>query len=155
MLTISPLILVVMLGWYVGHIKEGIIIIIPFIFLRSFAGGVHAKSSKVCFIVSTILLLALIYLSNILTNSIYICILMLFSSTSIIIFSPIENENKRLTVSEKTVYRILCSLLIFSFCILYFILNHYKLDTYALCIALGIILTAFLQLPCIIFCNDN
>lgn len=52
----TPLFLAIIIGGCLGGVKEGIIIVIPFMLIRKFSGGYHAKHLWICLIGSTILL---------------------------------------------------------------------------------------------------
>ena len=44
----SPMILALLLGTITGRVKEGILVIIPFMMIRKFSGGYHAKNLWIC-----------------------------------------------------------------------------------------------------------
>ena len=45
-ITISPLFLVILISGIMGKLFEGIVVIIPFMVLRKFSGGFHAKKAS-------------------------------------------------------------------------------------------------------------
>ena len=49
LLFVSPFILAGSIGFFVGSVKHGILLILPFIVLRKFSGGYHAKYSGIRF----------------------------------------------------------------------------------------------------------
>lgn len=149
LITVSPLFLVLVIGACLDLVMEGIAIIIPFMIIRTFSGGVHTQSSGRCFVISTGMLLVLLMLTKVISNSEVLCIVMLGACISLIICSPIENENKQLSIKEKKAYKKIMEIWVGIFVIVYFILGFMKQNTYAVCIALGIILTAVLQIPCL------
>lgn len=150
LITASPLFLVLVIGACLNLITEGIAIIIPFMIIRTFSGGIHSESPGRCFVLSTGILLALVMLTKVIFNSEMLCTVMLGSCISLIIHSPIENENKQLSMNEKKAYKKVTMICVGVFVIVHFALGFMKQDTYAVCIALGIILTATLQIPCLI-----
>ncbi len=52
-LLIIPLGLAVMFGWIIGNIRQAIVMIIPFMMLRKFSGGFHAKTPLRCMAISS------------------------------------------------------------------------------------------------------
>lgn len=150
LITISPIFLVLVIGACLDLIVEGIVVIIPFMIIRTFSGGVHSGSPGRCFVISTGILLVLIMLTKVISNSAILSIILLGSCISLIACSPIENENKQLSINEKKAYRKITAIWVGIFTVAYFILGYMKQDMYAVCVALGIILTAILQIPCLI-----
>jgi len=51
--SLAPLVIVAIIGSILGMLAEGIILILPFMFIRKFSGGYHLKSSRICFVTST------------------------------------------------------------------------------------------------------
>lgn len=147
---ISPLLLVLVLGACLGLIVEGIVLIIPFMIIRTFSGGAHSKSPGRCFVISAGILIILLVMSKMISNSLLLSIIMLGACISLIVCSPIENENKQLSVNEKKVYKKITLICVVVFAAVYFALGFMKQDAYAVCVAQGIILTAILQGPCLI-----
>ena len=47
MSTIIPLIMVMIIGGILGLMKNGIVMIIPFLVIRKFSGGFHAKRDNI------------------------------------------------------------------------------------------------------------
>ena len=148
LITVSPLFLVLVIGACLDLVMEGISLIIPFMIIRTFSGGVHLESPEKCFVISTGILFALLTLTKVVSNSDVLCIAMIGACICLIILSPIENKNKQLNVNEKTIYKKITAIWVNIFLTIYFVLCFLKQDTYAVCIALGIILAAILQIPC-------
>lgn len=91
----------------VGALKETILFLLTYSFLRSYSGGYHASSILRCYLVS---------LSTIILNSV-LCkvsiagilfkidiVLLILSSIFIFLFSPVDNHEKQLDDLEKKVY---------------------------------------------------
>lgn len=148
-LTLSPLLLVLCIGVVIGMLKESIILILPFMAIRKFSGGYHAKSSLVCLICSSVILLLFLLLTNILNTGYFLHIIFLACTGSLSFFSPIDSENRKLDISEKKRYKKIAIGIVFFFVIIYILLTWFHIDRPATCIALGLILPAILQLPCI------
>lgn len=149
-ITIAPLMLSILLGVLMGFAIESIVIIIPFMMIRKFSGGYHMKKPISCFATSCFLLIFCIILSSNLIYDAKIVNLLLLSSASLMIFSPIDSGNRRLEHYEKQRYKKITCAFTIVFVSLFFIFACIKCHTLANCIAIGIILTAGLQLPCII-----
>lgn len=79
-----------------------------------------------------------------------LCFLLIVGSISLIICSPIDNENKQLSNGEKKAYKKITAVWVSLFAAIYFAFSFLGQDRYAVCIALGVILTSVLQLPCLI-----
>ena len=65
-------------------------------------------------------------------------------------FSPIDSENRRLSVDERKEYKITTISMTTIFVAIYGVLLYAEFRIYAICITEGIILTAMLQIPCIV-----
>lgn len=150
LITISPLILVVIIGMITGLLKNGILLIIPFLVMRKFSGGFHTRHTWTCLVLSTIILAGCMYITTYIQSGTALSIAVLLAFGSLIHFSPVESENKRLEIYEKIRYRKTVAVLGGMFWLLYVLLRLLQYDGYAVCIAVGIVLTALLQLPCII-----
>ena len=55
-LMVFPLVLASIIGLFFGYIKYSIIVVLPFMLLRKFSGGFHAKHLWICLLSSSILL---------------------------------------------------------------------------------------------------
>ena len=145
-LNIAPIIIVVIIGIFIGNVVEGLVMIAPFIFIRKYSGGFHMKKMSVCLITSVItLLLCMIAIKYLKCDVIIHCGVVLANGL-ITLFSPIDNENRRLSIKEKDRYRIIAIVLMWIFTALYILLNKNNNSVLALSVGTGIMLTAFLQL---------
>ena len=139
-LLVSPLILAGGVGFGLGSVKHGVALIFPFMVLRKFSGGYHAKNLHTCILESGFLLFLCIMLS----------IATVIASVSLITFSPIDSENRRLDTNEKRTYKKTTVFFVILFGLLdiaLFLLGKY---IYTICFSVGILLTAGLQAPCIV-----
>ena len=59
--TLFPFMLTIIIGLLMKRLVESMVIIIPFMLIRKFSGGFHAKRMLTCLISSTILLTTFIY----------------------------------------------------------------------------------------------
>lgn len=149
-LTVSPMILVMIMGGLMGNLKEGIVLIIPFMVIRKFSGGYHAKHDWACLLGSCGLLFVCVCAASHITCSVGLCIVTFGAAASLCILSPIDSENRRLTPNEKKRYKKTTCVIAAVSVMLFVFLMAIRADTYAVCIAVGLILSAGLQLPCIL-----
>lgn len=78
-----------------------------FSFLRRYAGGFHASKESVCIISTTssmLLCTALIYLMATLKCVAFPLWMMLFGGGTVLLFSPLDSEEKKLNAAERTYY---------------------------------------------------
>lgn len=146
----SPMILALLLGTITGRVKEGILVIIPFMMIRKFSGGYHAKSLWICLTCSSLLLFLCILISCSLSANTILMLATLAASLNLIIFSPIDHENKVLSIKERKVYQNVTGILTCSLYGVVMIMKYNGLRNEAVCISVGILLTAGLQVPCIV-----
>ena len=114
-------------------------------FIRKFSGGIHAKKLRTCLLSSCVVLFLVVWLVDKLNNNIFLSISVFSAAFSLICFSPIDSENRRLSVDERKEYKITTISVA-----IYGVLLYAEFRIYAICIAEGIILTAMLQIPCIV-----
>lgn len=148
-ITISPLVLVLILCLWTGHLPEGVVMILPFMCIRKYSGGYHAKKGIICFISSCTLLLACLYVVATVKYEEWISILMLLCVCSLTIFSPIDSINRTLDSIEKRACKKKAFLISAVFTGLHILLLHMNLENLAVSISVGLIISAVLQLPCI------
>ncbi len=154
-LTLIPIFLSIIIGIFLGVAAKGLLLIFPFILLRKYSGGYHLHSPLLCMFSSialiTLFLLGIKYISlyyNAVLGIIFCCVVFL-SVISLCILSPIDSEERKLSVKETKVFkRIAISLVLFT-SLVYIILLGINQFSYAISIGCGIVLTALLQLPCI------
>lgn len=105
---------------------NGLIFFISFSSLRRFTGGFHSKSFLRCNILFAIIvvitLLLNMYLSYIFDCVIATVVLITFSLLSIVIFSPVYNDNKKLSENERKLYLIKSVVVYLTHILVYFLL---------------------------------
>lgn len=143
---IAPLFMALGIGGLFGEFEMSIVFILPFMILRKYSGGYHAKSQWVCLILSSLLLAVCFWVAEYLVLS----IVLILSSISLAIFSPVDSENRRLSEEEQKAFSKTGRILVVLFLLAYIILLALGKNKSALYLALGVILTAGLQLPCIL-----
>jgi len=146
-----PLILVMFLGCVSGMMLEGVLMIFPFMLIRKFSGGFHLQSSGVCFVSSTLLLSAFLFLIRIVTVKRSFILLSCFvaaAAIQVFLCSPIDNEARRLSAKERAVFKKVARIMSALFLTVYIALMFFARSRFAVPIGAGIILTALLQIPC-------
>lgn len=79
-----------------------------------------------------------------------LAIVTVIASVSLIAFSPIDSANRRLDIDERRTYKkivVLCVIFFWVLDITLYLLGKY---IYTICFSIGILLTACLQVPCIV-----
>lgn len=136
-----------------GMIREGIVLMIPYMLLRKFSGGFHLKSSGLCLVITTGVLALSMGLSKYIAsteNAGRLSIFVFLSVLSLCIYSPIENQARKLTDKERNVFRkIARTLALLSFALYVLILDSGSI-CYASAFGVGILLVSLLQIPCVI-----
>ena len=145
-----PLILTMVIGLCMGRFKESIVFILPFLCVRKFSGGFHAKNARTCIIASSIISVFCIYIIGEISIDVTLAVTVVIAVISLILFSPIDNENRRLESHEVIRYGRITRRIVLAFFGIYLLLICAGIEKYAICIAVGIILSAALQIPCIV-----
>lgn len=146
----TPLFLAIIIGGCLGGVKEGIIIVIPFMLIRKFSGGYHAKHLCVCFVSSTILLSLCILMSFYLEYDWKLAGITIIAGIGMGYFSPIDHENKRLNDKEKNLYKKVTIILVGMSWGIALLLQFLGNEICAVCILIGIMMTAGLQYPVVL-----
>lgn len=149
-ITVSPLFLVILISGIMGKLCEGIVIIIPFMVLRKFSGGFHASKAGTCFAGSCALLFLCVSAVSYVTCNLTLKVLATVAAISLCISSPVDSENRRLSDNEKITYRRITWFIVMFFMVVFILFLVTRKEMLAKCIAIGLILPACLQLPCII-----
>ena len=129
-MSITKLVIIFLIAFLLGFIKEFIITLIFFNIIRFPGFGFHASKSIVCLISSTLLILGLPYLfTNIevsLTIKIILCIV---SVITFIICAPADTQKRPLTNKKKRIIRkIAASSLAVIYSILIIVFNGYEIS---------------------------
>ena len=149
LLTIYPVVFAAIIGSLMGALKESIAIIFPFILIRKFSGGFHAKSTKVCMFISCLLLSLCIKLSEYLNCGIELAGVTILAILCLALFSPIDSENRRLDLKEKTSNKYVTVAILIFLSVICVMLYSIQQEIYVVCISISIILASGMQLPCI------
>jgi len=149
-LTLLPVVLSLILGLILKVPINGILIILPFTAVRKYSGGFHASKEAVCLICSSLLILLCIFLSVIISCSWIMLTIAGISAISLICFSPIENDNRILAEEEQYKYKRTTAIIAGGFFFANLLFFLFNLGRLSICISIGVILPALLQVPCII-----
>ena len=93
-LMVAPLMLPIVFGSMMGCITEAFVMIFPFMVIRKFSGGYHAKSERNCLIGSSLLIMICIYAAGMLEFGLMLSIVLGMAAVSLMVFSPIDHENR-------------------------------------------------------------
>lgn len=157
-LTLSPVLLAIGFGFMLGAVWRSILIVLPFVVVRKFSGGYHAKRAGVCLISSSLLLILCIVLSFYIKCNWMLPVVTILSTVSLVCFSPLENENRLLSREERFCYKKITAVIVVSNVLVELLLFLLHLYTCVVCVSIGLVLSASLQFPCILrdlFCNEK
>lgn len=97
---------VIVVGLIYGMVWQTIIFMIFYSFIRGYAGGYHAKTSFICYLLSIAMITAVLWLTKLIPLNGSVCFIMVLTSSIIIfILAPIEDGNKPLDRKEKEVFK--------------------------------------------------
>jgi accessory gene regulator B len=125
----------IIIGILFGVVWQLLLFTVSYIGLRSFAGGYHAKTPQKCYILSTILTLAIALLQKfvILTTPVYVVLLCL-STAIVVTFSPMDSKEKPLDEFEKQVYQKKAIIICLTEFLVAFILLRFSLYSIGSCL---------------------
>ncbi|MGN0384049.1 MAG: accessory gene regulator ArgB-like protein [Eubacterium sp.] len=148
-LTIYPLFVAVIIATVMGVLIEGMIIISVFAIIRRYSGGHHAKTVFLCFLESTTTMFLFFFAFKENVIGAYLYMVLIIATIQLCIFSPIENVKHLLNEKEKIKYKkhvLIIIMIMLGLILLFRLLSE---DKIASCIALGICMAAFVQIPCL------
>lgn len=141
-LLILPVIMAIVIGWLAGSIINGVLLIIPFMLLKKYSGGYHAKKLSICMIISTILLTIMIRLSICDIKPVYMYIATCIAIIELCLVSPIQSDNKVLNEKEIRHYKKIAVIQLTVYSIVIICTSILSYFTVAKCMCLGIILAS-------------
>lgn len=112
---VGNLFIILMLGIILGKFIETLIFLFVFIPLRSIAGGYHVQNENICFVLSIIIFIIVIFSASYFANHLSISWsikMHLLSSLNIILLCPVDSENKRLSYAKGKKLKIFSIILI-------------------------------------------
>lgn len=149
-ITVLPVGLALVVGWTMGTPINSLLVILPFVLIRKYSGGYHAKNTGVCMFLSATILCVFTWISSHVVWSKWFIAMVLASVLSLFIFSPIESINRELNDVEKRCYKKMTMCLLGVLLLLILALDRLSKPRIAVCISTGIILSASLQVPCVV-----
>ena len=103
--SIINLLICITISLLLGELINGLIFFAIFSSLRRFTGGFHCKTFIMCNVVfSSVVALALLsntFLGKVFENYVIVMVTAIFNLICILLFSPVYNENKKLTYIQK------------------------------------------------------
>lgn len=102
------LIVSVLCGLLLGVLWESVLFYMMFMLLRSYAGGMHAKTESMCSVLTTLSLLASICgikVLNFVQNEKISLVILSIGAVCIIALSPLDTVQKPLEIAERDLYR--------------------------------------------------
>ncbi len=145
--SILNIVLVLALGLLVRHPIESIVYLVLFILVRSFTGGYHADTYFRCNSLMCVTFLLTLCVNEALFNKfspLFLIILILITEVTVLIFAPIENENKPIESSKKPKLKIIGALITLIMNVLGFILRDYLIGTMVIytCLLIAMLIVA-------------
>ena len=144
-----PVFIVILLGFAFGMLREGLLMIAPFMLIRKFSGGYHLDSSKSCFVFSSVLLTLTIQLINVVVQyeyTFYLTVSVLLSVLCLCVFSPVENHARKLSNKEKKLFHRIAGTLAIVAMIVYLVMLKTVEVQYTVAFGIGIVLVAALEI---------
>lgn len=135
----------VIVGCLLGIPCESVVFYIAFILLRTYAGGVHAKTETVCTVLTTLALgIAVATIKILEFSNGGIKTFLVFSNLCIWLFSPLDSSEKPLEAEEKRRYRKICYRLLLIYDAVVFAADFLMLPMLYYPVVCGMFLEAFL-----------
>ena len=149
-MTLAPLGLALALGVLLGHAAAAVTIILPFMVIRKFSGGYHAGKAWICLLCSSLILGGCICISGYITYGYGLISVMLTAAAMLMINSPVASENRRLDAKERRDYKKVTICLVAFSVLVSIICYRCGQEHAAVNLAIGVILTGALQVPCLL-----
>ena len=93
---------------------ESVIFYIVFMLLRSYAGGVHARTEMACTVWTMVAMgMATVFIKVLEASTVKIPLCVLFFNICLLVLSPLDSGEKPLDAEEKHRYRKICLILVF------------------------------------------
>lgn len=112
---------VLILGIVLGRLIETLLLMLPFYFIRIYAGGYHAETYRNCLLSFTIGFIVILISTDLLIQFKldYIVMYLAFIAAMVIfVIAPIEDHSRPLTVNERTKYNRIAKVLVTLFLII-------------------------------------
>lgn len=141
------LLVVVTIGFITDVWFESIVFYVVFMSLRSYAGGIHARTEKVCTIATTLVLIASVLVVKLLgmyAIGIASMLILGIGSLCILAFSPLDTSEKTLDEHEKRKYKAICFTILIICILISLIAWHYGIKSIFYPVDCGICLESVL-----------
>lgn len=145
-----PLLIGLIIGAVMGKVCEGIVTVIPFMFLRKFSGGYHAKYWRLCIVISSTVLGTALYIQDYVEMNSRLTACVLISAILLILFSPVESSNRKLDNDERIWFRKMVLAIETVAFIIYLLLICNNFSQTAIAFGIGMIIPLIMQIPCYI-----
>ncbi len=139
------------IGLIFQMVIESFLFLAVYIPLRSFAGGVHAKTANRCYVYSTLMIIAALLVIKFFPFGIFIgSCLSLISGAIIFLLAPVETANKKLDELEKQVYKKRARIILIIELVIQFLIALMSLDNIMMCFSLAFVSLSLVMLAGII-----
>jgi accessory gene regulator B len=124
---------------------QGIVFTIAYGFLRSYAGGYHARTQTGCYIFSVALICVVFCLIKFIQwNNISTAICVILSGIVILALAPLEDENKRLDEKEQYFFKKRANTVLLILIVINLFANFIGQFPVSICITMAICTSAFM-----------
>lgn len=148
-----PILIALILGLLFSLLLESILMIIPLILIRKFAGGYHLKSPWICIATSSVFLTVVMIMIRMLLEvetTAYLTCAVIVAVICIFCCSPIDSEERRLSEAEERIFRKIAIGMTGIFFLAYIVLLFCDKLHFTVSIGVGIVAASILQMPCIV-----
>ena len=133
-LTYTKIFLIFVLAYFLGIIKETLLLLVTYNIIRTFAFGIHATKSIYCLITSLILFIGGVYVVKYISLNIYVkAIISIILLICIYKYAPADTYKRPLINERKRKkYKAISTILGIAYVILIIIFNNYIISNYLL-----------------------
>ena len=133
-LTYTKIFLIFVLAYFLGIIKETLLLLVTYNIIRTFAFGIHATKSIYCLITSLILFIGGVYVVKYISLNIYVkAIISIILLICIYKYAPADTYKRPLINERKRKkYKVISTILGIAYVILIIIFNNYIISNYLL-----------------------
>lgn len=133
-LTYTKIFLIFVLAYFLGIIKETLLLLVTYNIIRTFAFGIHATKSIYCLITSLILFIGGVYVVKYMSLNIYVkAIISIILLICIYKYAPADTYKRPLINERKRKkYKAISTILGIAYVILIIIFNNYIISNYLL-----------------------
>lgn len=133
-LTYTKIFLIFVLAYFLGIIKETLLLLVTYNIIRTFAFGIHATKSIYCLITSLMLFIGGVYVVKYMSLNIYVkAIISIILLICIYKYAPADTYKRPLINERKRKkYKVISTILGIAYVILIIIFNNYIISNYLL-----------------------